>query len=180
VTAQNWARLALVLVAAVVVQAGLLDQVVVLGAHPDGMVVLAAAGGLLGGPRRGAVVGFLAGVGADLLVNLPFGLSALADVLVGFAVGMVRTSPLQGASRGLAAAVCAAAGAAGTLAYAVVGALLGQRGMLGPDLAAALVVVTVGGALLSLPALALVRWSFAGVSARRVPFGVPSGGSAAG
>ena len=179
-SARNLARLVGVLALALVLQVAVLDQIVVAGAHPDLLIVVAAAAGLLLGPQRGAVVGFAVGIVADTVVNLPFGLSALTYVLVAFGVGMTRSLSAGREARSALVLVCAAAAAIGTFAYALIGALLGAQGMLGPALVDALVVVTLGALVLALPAIAALRWAFAGIGRVRGGFEVPSGGSAAG
>ena len=63
---------------------------------PDFMLLLAVCAGFVGGPDEGAVVGFAAGLLSDLfLQNTPFGLSALAACLAGFAAGWARTNFLR-------------------------------------------------------------------------------------
>ena len=85
----NWSRLAAVIVFGLVIQVALLNQIVVWGAHPDLLVLFPVAAGLVQGPQRGAIVGFIAGLAADLVVQLPFGLSPLTFVLAGFAAGLL-------------------------------------------------------------------------------------------
>ena len=71
----NWARLVLVCVVGLLLQMAVLDQIQVFGAHPDVMVLLAAGAGLVSGPQRGAISGFVIGLFADFAVNTPYGLS---------------------------------------------------------------------------------------------------------
>ena len=49
-------------------------DITVAGAHPDIMLLLPVAAGMAAGPEEGAVVGFVAGMAADLLLPTPFGL----------------------------------------------------------------------------------------------------------
>ena len=58
------------------------------GVHPDIMILLPIVAGIVGGPGRGASMGFGAGLVADLFLPTPFGLSALVGCLIGFAVGV--------------------------------------------------------------------------------------------
>jgi len=178
VTATAWARLVLVLLGAVVLQVAVVDQLVVLGAHADVMVLLAGAAGLVAGPQRGAVVGFAVGLAADLIVPTPFGLSSLAFVLVGFAFGLLRLAPSAREARSVQLAACVLAGAAGTVLYALLGALIGQSGMLGRTGLDAVVVVTLGSLVLAWPALGAIRWVFEGTDRGASTYKVPSGGSA--
>jgi rod shape-determining protein MreD len=152
------ARTSLVFALALVVQHTLLDGVRVDGAHPEIMLMVAAAAGYVGGPERGAFVGFFAGLAADLLLPTTFGLSALVGCLLGFATGS-STSGLVRGSRPLAIFVLTTAEVTGLVGFAVLGAVLGLQGAVTSALAPALVVATPAAAVLALPVLALVRWA---------------------
>jgi rod shape-determining protein MreD len=174
-----WARLVPALLVGFLLQAVLFDQVEVLGVHPDMMVVLAAAAGVVFGPARGAVIAFFLGLLADLLVVLPFGLSSLSFCLLAFGVGQLPSLGSGDGRRSVELAVCVVGAAAGTVLYAVLGALVGQRGMLGPATPDAIIVVTVGAVVLGAPALAALGWVASGLATPPVTF-VPPGGSALG
>jgi rod shape-determining protein MreD len=77
--------LAAVLVGAVVVQSAVLA-----GVRPDLLVLAVVAVAMASDATTGAVFGFAAGLVADLLFDLPVGVSALVYTAVGFAVGTVR------------------------------------------------------------------------------------------
>jgi rod shape-determining protein MreD len=158
VTSTDVARTTLVLVTALVVQHTLLDSVRVDGAHPDLMVLIPVAAGYAAGPERGAVFGFAAGLVADLFLPTPYGLSALVGCLLGFGTGMA-TRGLVRSSWWLPPLVAAAATAGGLVTYAVLGAVLGDPGMLKTYLAPALAVATPSAALLMVPVLRLVAWA---------------------
>lgn len=177
-TATSSARLALVLLAALVVQVSVLDQIVVLGEHADVMVLIVGAAGLVAGPQRGAIAGFVTGLVADLVVTTPYGLSSLAFVLLGFGFGLVRLSPAVRETRSVQVAACVVSGALGTVLYAFLGALVGQPGMLGRTGLDAVVIVTLGSVVLAWPALVAVRWALAGTDRASSGLAVPSGGSA--
>ena len=87
-TMRTWGRLGIIVLAAVLVQVGVLNQIVIGGAHPDVFLLLAISAGLVAGPQRGAVMGFTLGLVADVFVQTPYGLSSLCYVLVAFAVGL--------------------------------------------------------------------------------------------
>jgi rod shape-determining protein MreD len=177
VTGVNWARLLLVTLVALVVQVSVLNNVTLLGAHPDVMVLLAAAAGLAESPGRGAIAGFVVGVAADLVVNMPFGLSCLTFTLLGFGTGLLRPALLARDVDGAQVFACVGAAAAGTIVYAVIGTIAGKHGLIGAATAEAVLAVTLGSVVLSYPALAVMRWVFSGT---RVELGlsVPPGGSA--
>ena len=65
---------------------------------PDIMVLLPIVAGIIGGPARGATIGFGTGLVSDLFLPTPFGLSALVGCLLGFGVELeeVRLDPTTG------------------------------------------------------------------------------------
>jgi rod shape-determining protein MreD len=177
VTVTNWARLLLVGTIGVIAQVAVVDQVLVRGYHADLMILLAIAAGLIGGPQRGGVAGFVLGLFADLVLPTPYGLSSLTFVLVGFSAGMLRGSTGED-SFAWRVLLCVVGGALGTLVFAAVGGLIGQPGMLGRSAIDAVLVVGAGGLVLAWPAVFLMRWALSlepGAGERR---SMPSGGSA--
>ncbi|MGH9017480.1 MAG: hypothetical protein ACRDY1_07005, partial [Acidimicrobiales bacterium] len=75
-TRADTARTTIVLFVVLVVQVTLLDGVRVDGAHPEAMLLLPVAAGYVSGPERGAGLGFVAGLLADLFLPTTFGLTA--------------------------------------------------------------------------------------------------------
>jgi len=69
--------LSVVLVVAVVVQSTVLAGVRLAGARPDLLVLVVVAVALASDATTGAVFGFATGLVADLLFDLPVGVSAL-------------------------------------------------------------------------------------------------------
>ncbi|MHB8681801.1 MAG: hypothetical protein ACYDA2_06885 [Acidimicrobiales bacterium] len=157
-TTADVARYSLVVVAVLAVQHALLDFVHLGGAHPDVVLLLPAAAGYIGGPERGAMVGFFTGIVTDLLLPTTFGLSALVFCMLAFATGAATTGLVR-SSWWLAVLTFTAATVAGLVAYAILGAVLGTPGMLTADLAPALVVATPAAAVLAVPLRALVAWA---------------------
>ena len=101
------------------------------GVRPDAMLLLPITAGIVGGSESGAVVGFLApGCPADLFLQTPFGLSALAYSLVGFGVGAVQGNVIR-AAWWIAPLTAIVASAAGVVVYALVG-LTGRPGPAAP------------------------------------------------
>jgi len=141
-----------------VLQLTLVDSLRIDGAHPDLMLLLPVAAGLVGGPERGAMFGFFTGLVVDLFLPTTFGLSALVGCLLGFSVGMATTGLVR-SSWWLGPLVAAAATAAGLVAYAVLGALLGQPQELTVFLAPALAVATPAAVVAAIPVLRLVGWA---------------------
>ena len=79
--------MSLLLVVAVTFQLAVASRLEVFGVQGDLMLLVAVAAGLAAGPDRGATLGFAAGITFDLLLQSPFGLSALTYALVAYLVG---------------------------------------------------------------------------------------------
>lgn len=151
-------RTASVLLTALVLQASLLTEIRVLGVSVDLMLVLAIAAGLELGPDRGALAGFTSGLLMDLLLQTPFGLSALTYLLVGYAVGRANALHLR-AARGFDVMAAALAAASGVVVFVLCGELVGQPLLSTPDLGRIIAVVSVSSAILVVPAKTVVRWA---------------------
>ena len=151
-------RWSVLLLSAFVLQIGVVTDLELFGVHPEILLLVAICAGLVGGPTRGAEVGFAAGVLADLVVPGVLGVSALSFALVGFAVGATEESVIR-ASRGISVAIAAAASAIGTLLYAAVGEMLGQRSLSDPRLWVIIGIVSAVNGLLCVPGLAVCRWA---------------------
>jgi rod shape-determining protein MreD len=175
VTTRTALRIALVLALFVTVQQTLILDLRVGGVHPDIMVLLPIVAGIVGGPARGATMGFVAGLVSDLFLPTPFGLSALVGCLVGFGVG-AATVALDRTAFWLPPVAALAGSAVYELAYAVLGSVLGQPQMLHVDLLRIVVLVAVTNAVLAIPALRLVAWALPQASTEGVPTSVVSTG----
>ena len=129
--------------------------------------------GYVGGPDEGAVVGFAAGLLSDLfLQNTPFGLSALAGCLAGFAAGWARTNFLR-LRLWLAPAIAAAGTALGVVLFVVIGYLVGP-GAAGcaraeDGLVEVVVIEATYAALFALPAAGLMYWALGARTRRPQP-----------
>lgn len=89
-------RLALVLFTVLLLQVAVMTDLTALGQTADLVLLLAIAAGSMGGADRGATIGFAAGLAYDLLlVDTPFGLSALVYAVVGYGVGVVAAWVIQ-------------------------------------------------------------------------------------
>jgi rod shape-determining protein MreD len=78
------------MLAAVLVQTTVLPQLTLFGAAPDLVLLVTISMGLLEGPLAGAATGFAGGLLEDLLLTTVTGITALAYLLVGYAVGKIR------------------------------------------------------------------------------------------
>ena len=162
------ARLSLVVVLFVVVQDTVMLDLRIGGVHPDIMLLLPILAGIVGGPSRGAGIGFATGLVADLFLPTPFGLSALVGCLVGFGVGLA-TIALDRSAWWLVLVVALGASALYEVTYGVLGSVLGQPQMLHVALARIVVVVAVTNVLLAIVAVRLVKWGMAEASTEGMP-----------
>jgi rod shape-determining protein MreD len=150
-------RMSLVLVLALTFQLGVASHVEVFGVQGDLMLLLAVCAGLAAGPERGAMIGFAVGLGFDLLLQSPFGLSALTYSLVAYLAGSLQDSVLR-AAWWIPITTAAAASAVGVILYGVFGTVVGED-LLGLRLLRIAVVVGVLNAIVAPLALRVVRWA---------------------
>lgn len=152
-------RAALVLALTLVVHLTLLSRLRIDDVRPDALLLVSLMAGLVAGAERGAVVGFGAGLLADLFLQAPFGLSALTYCLVGFAVGSLQTGILR-AAWWIPVVAGAAASIGGTVLYAVLGAMVGQPAFVSSRLIAVALIVGLMNGALSPAAVRIVSWAF--------------------
>jgi rod shape-determining protein MreD len=107
-------RLALLVIATVLLEISAVSGVRVLGGNADLVALLVGAAALYGGSLAGAATGFFAGLLMDLLLGQSLGLSSLVLTVVGYWVGSYRE--LRDSGHGLLPIVV---GAASSLAYVV-------------------------------------------------------------
>lgn len=81
------ARLAVVLLLAVLLQTAVAPHLRLLGAYPDFALIAVVCVALVKGSETGAVFGFLTGMLTAMALMEPFGLSAFVFVLVGYFAG---------------------------------------------------------------------------------------------
>lgn len=167
-TPRDAARLSLVVFGFVVVQETLMLDVRIGGVHPDILVLLPIVAGIIGGPSRGASIGFGTGLVSDLFLPTPFGLSALVGTLVGFAVGLA-TVALDRTAWWLAPLAALGGSALYEVTYGALGSVLGQPQMLHVALTRIVVVVSVTNAILAIPAMRLMSWGMARASTEGMP-----------
>lgn len=151
-------RWTLILTGALVLQIGPATQISVAGVHPDLLLLVAICAGVVGGPSTGAGVGFVAGLLFDLFLPGRFGVTALAYLLVGYGSGVAGDAVAR-PNRWISCGMVTLASAFGTLLYAVIGQMLGQRSMSDPRLVAIVGIVASFNAVLALPVLAVCRWA---------------------
>ena len=165
-TARAAFRGLLVVLMTLVLQYTVVLDITIAGVHPDIMVLVPVAAGIVAGAEEGAIAGFVAGIAADLLLPTPFGLSALVGCLVGFAVGYT-TGSITREVWWFPPLVALAASAAWVMLYAVLGAVLGEGQFVQVNLTAVVLVVSVTNAVLAAPALRVMGWALGPSSGER-------------
>jgi rod shape-determining protein MreD len=159
-------KLPVLVLVALLVHAQVLSDVRVAGVHPDLMLLVAVAGGIVAGPSAGAVLGFSVGFLSDLLfLETPLGLSAMVFCLIGYGVGLLQAGVLR-SSWWLPVITALLACAAGEASFALVGALFGQRQLVTGRLPLVAGVVGLLDAVLAIVVVPLVRGAFRRPGAR--------------
>lgn len=149
-------RLALVLVIVLVVQTTWLADLAPFGVPGDLLLLVSILAGMAGGPVRGAIVGFVAGLAMDLVLLTPFGLSSLTYLAIGYCVGTIHDGVLRSAPW-IPVVVAFVASALGVGFFVVLGQLVGQQFRI-PELATVVLVTAVINASLAFPGLVVARW----------------------
>jgi len=167
-TPRDAAKVVLVVFGFLAVQETLMLDIRIGGIHPDIMVLLPMAAGLVGGPGRGATMGFGAGLVADCLLPTPFGLSAFIGTMIGYGVGLA-TVAVDRSSWWLPTAGALVSSVLYEVLYPLFGSILGQPQMLHVSVARVALLVAVCNALLAVPAVRLVAWALPKVSTEGMP-----------
>ncbi len=119
-------RLALLLVAIVIVQTTILPYFRIAGVVCELGLVATIAVAYREGAETGAIFGFAAGLCMDLFLQTPLGLSALSYALTGYLVGIAQGA-LMRSSWWVAPALGFLGGLVGGLLFVGIGALVGQE-----------------------------------------------------
>jgi rod shape-determining protein MreD len=150
-------RMSFLLVLALTLQLSIGSQIELFDAQGDLMLLVAIAAGLSSGPERGAALGFATGIAYDLLLQTPFGLSALTYGIVAYLAGSLHDAVLR-AAWWIPVATATAASAFGVILYGVFGTVVGED-LVGWSLVRVAVVVAVLNAVMALPVVRVVRWA---------------------
>jgi rod shape-determining protein MreD len=159
--ARPWVRVPLVTVVALAVQLSLFTDMRPFDAIADVMLLLVLAGGMVAGPRDGALCGFFIGFVYDLMLRTPFGLSALSYALVGYAAGYLQ-AVVSSAPWWIGMLIMGAASAVSVFVYATIGTVFGLRDAINIHLVTVMLVVGTVNMLLAIPALWVQRWALLG------------------
>ena len=116
-----------VVLTALLVQAVVVNRLPLPGTGPDLTVLVVVAFALVSGPTYGVILGFLAGLAADVLppADHTLGRLALAYAVVGYLAGLVED--VEERSVLTTVAVVAMASGAAVILYAGVGGLVGDH-----------------------------------------------------
>jgi len=154
-------RILLLLVTALALEGTFLDEFRVGGVSVELLLLVAILAGYHGGPERGAITAFFAGLLHDTIVGAPLGLHALVYPPLAVAVSsleqrMLRSAPL---TDGLAlfAAVVAGQGLA-----SAVGVLFGVLGPTTDDFVRQAILAGIVTAVVAAPVSRVVRWATTG------------------
>jgi rod shape-determining protein MreD len=114
----------LVVLSALLIQVTVLNRLPLPIGHPDLLVVVVIACALVGGPQRGALIGFATGLAADLMPPADHlaGRLAFAYTLVGYLAGLLED--VEERSVFTTIVVVAVGAAVAVLVYAGLGALV--------------------------------------------------------
>lgn len=151
-------KLPVVMFGVLIVQVCVLQRIQVEAVHADALLLVAVAGGVAAGPERGALLGFAAGLVADLFLETPLGLSALVFCLVGFTVGALQSSMIRTAFWITPITALLGSGA-GVILFGLAGAVVGQTQLVRPRLVTVALVVAVLNAIIAIPVVSLVSWA---------------------
>ncbi len=150
-------RTSLVLVVALTLQLGVAPSLGVFGVQGDLLLLVAVAAGIATGPDRGAAIAFAAGIAYDLMLQTPFGLSALTYAIVAYLVGGLQDSVLR-AAWWIPVATATAASVGGVILYGVFGTVL-REDLIGLSLLRIAIIVGVLNTLAAPVMVRAMRWA---------------------
>ena len=159
-------RLIVVYVPALLLQLTFFSEVRVAGVAPELPALVAVLAGLFAGARHGSVFAFWVGLMWDVYLSTPLGLSAAVFAMVAYGLGAI-TEGLFHDTRIQAAVVVFAGTAVMVTAYALLGEVVGQRGLVDDRLLRVVVVASAFNAVLSLVVAPAMRWAVGSSPARR-------------
>jgi rod shape-determining protein MreD len=157
-TRQIYLRLALILLAGVVLQVAFFSEISILGGTPDALPVLIACLGLLGGAVVGAVCGFAAGLLMDSALLQTLGVSSLVLLAVGYLAGRYREG-FEITRRFVPPTICGALTLFASFLYGVIQVTLGVDSPVSPLVVREVVLQALLGFVIAIPLYPGVRWA---------------------
>lgn len=158
-------RLVVVYLSALLLQLTFFSEVRVAGVAPELPALVAILAGLFSGPRHGSIIAFCAGLMWDVYLSTPLGLAAASFAVVAYALGGI-TEDLFHDTRIQTVVLVFAGTAAMVTAYALLGEVVGQRGLVGDRLLRVVLVASAFNAVLSLVVAPAMRWAVGSGPAR--------------
>lgn len=152
------ARTALLLFVAYVLQLGLLSDLSLFSVHPEALLMIGVGTAIAWGADRGALVGFAAGLMADLSLSGRFGVTALAWAVSCYGVGLLSEG-LARRSRVVDAVLMGFGGAVGVIGYGLTAAIFGQPTLGDDNLGVIIGMVAFWNVVLSPVVVPLCRWA---------------------
>jgi cell shape-determining protein MreD len=122
------------------------------------LLAFAASAGAVGGPERGAIVGFVVGLMFDLSIGTPLGGSSLTMGTAGYIAGWCDVIRVE-TTWWLAAGFVALGAAVGEVGVPVVRRFIGEEDAFVPEMWTIIPVVTIAAAVLSLVLVPLARFA---------------------
>ena len=159
-------RLGIVFVVALVIQLTVFVDVRIFGVAPELLALVAVVAAFFVGPERGPVIAFVAGLLWDVYLPTPLGLSAVVFAVVAYVVATLNEGLFHD-TRTQLVGVVAVGSAASVIGYALLGAIVGEGGLVSADLIVIALVVGASNAVLALIAAPIMAWALAAEVDRR-------------
>ncbi len=159
-------RLGIVFVVALVIQLTVFVDVRIFGVAPELLALVAVVAAFFVGPERGPVIAFVAGLLWDVYLPTPLGVSAVIFAVVAFVVATLNEGLFHDTRAQLVGAV-AVGSAASVIGYALLGAIVGEGGLISADLLVIALVVGALNAVLAPIAAPIMAWALAAEVDRR-------------
>lgn len=151
-------RLVLLVVTLVVLQTTVFPHLRVFGAIPDLLLVATVAVAFEEGPQTGAIFGFVSGLVLDLFLASPLGLSALANSVTGYSVGVFQSGFVR-ESRTMPMVLGGIGGLIGGTIFVVVGGIVGEPGYFSLTSVRVILVAALYDAVVAPLIFPFVRWA---------------------
>ncbi len=151
-------KVAAVYLIAIIVQLTVFIDVRVAGVAPELLALVAVIAGFFAGPERGPLIAFIAGLIWDVYLPTPLGVAAVTFALVAFAVASLEEGLFHD-SRFQLVAVVGLASASTVIAYALIGELVGQRGLVDVEMLRVSLLVGLVNAALTPVVAPMMRWA---------------------
>jgi len=159
-------RLGIVFVVALVIQLTVFVDVRIFGVAPELLALVAVVAAFFVGPERGPVIAFVAGLLWDVYLPTPLGVSAVIFAVVAYVVATLNEGLFHD-TRGQLVGVVAVGSAASVIGYALLGAIVGEGGLISADLIVIALVVGASNAVLAPIAAPIMAWALAAEVDRR-------------